>query len=172
MTNYDRIKAMSVDELADFICGIYDEEDDDAKFINGITIPYYNENDIKEWLDREVEREMTDTEIVNALQHCITGNCEGCPYEKYCDEGENKLLRDAQSRIFSLKAEIENLKTDVADNTETLATVRYEAIKEFADKLKEFAYTAPNWTSSVLVRVVDIEDMYNLVEEMIGGDKK
>lgn len=53
-TNYDRIKAMSVKELAEFICGIYNEEDD-AKFINGIIIPCYNEDYIKEWLEREVD---------------------------------------------------------------------------------------------------------------------
>ena len=55
MTNFDRIKAMSVEKLAEFICGIYDEDEDNAKFINGITIPCYNEDDIKEWLEREVE---------------------------------------------------------------------------------------------------------------------
>ena len=54
ITNFEKIKAMTVDELADFICGIYDEEEDAAKFINGITIPYYTEDDIKEWLESEV----------------------------------------------------------------------------------------------------------------------
>lgn len=55
MTNFDRIKKMSVDELAEFICGIYDTEEDNAKFINGTIIPAYNEYDIKEWLEREIE---------------------------------------------------------------------------------------------------------------------
>ena len=54
-TNFERINGMSVDELAEFICCIYDTEEDNAKFIDGTIIPCYNEYDIKEWLEREVE---------------------------------------------------------------------------------------------------------------------
>lgn len=165
MTNYDRIKAMSVDELAYFICGIYDDEEDGAKFINGTYIPAYNQRDIKEWLEREEDREMTDTEIVNALQHCITGHCDGCPYGKSCDTGE-KLLRDAQSRIFSLKAEVEDLKTDVADNTETLAVVRYEAIEEFSERLKQ------RLIGGGIYPVFVKNQIEVILEEMMGGDNQ
>lgn len=56
ITNFERIKAMSVDKLAEFICGIYDTEEDNAKFINGTIIPAYTEYDIKEWLESEVEQ--------------------------------------------------------------------------------------------------------------------
>ena len=59
MTNFDRIKNMSVEEMATFICGIYDNDEDLGKFINGTLIPAYNENDIKEWLEREVEDDKT-----------------------------------------------------------------------------------------------------------------
>ena len=55
MTNFERIKGMSVEKLAEFICGIYDMEEDKAKFINGTIIPCYSEDDIREWLEREVE---------------------------------------------------------------------------------------------------------------------
>ena len=41
MTNYERIKNMSVEEMAQFICGI--------------TIPNYDEGSIKQWLESEVE---------------------------------------------------------------------------------------------------------------------
>ena len=54
MTNYDRIKAMSVVEMAEFICGIFDIQPDDSKFINGDLIPIYDENEIQEWLEMEV----------------------------------------------------------------------------------------------------------------------
>lgn len=52
-TNFDRIKAMSVDEMSTFICGIYDNDDDFGKFINGTLIQCYDENSIKEWLESE-----------------------------------------------------------------------------------------------------------------------
>lgn len=54
MTNYDRIKAMSVEEMAEFICGIFDIQPDDSKFINGDLIPMYDENEIWQWLESEV----------------------------------------------------------------------------------------------------------------------
>ena len=53
LTNLERIRNMSVEELASFICSIYDMGED--KFINGTIISYYNEYDIQEWLEREVE---------------------------------------------------------------------------------------------------------------------
>lgn len=55
ITNYDRIRGMNVKQLAEFICGIYDTEEDNAKFINGTIIPCYNEDDIADWLNSEVE---------------------------------------------------------------------------------------------------------------------
>ena len=54
-TNFDKIKEMSVSELASFICCIYDEDEDAAKFINGTRIPCYDQYSIEEWLTREVE---------------------------------------------------------------------------------------------------------------------
>ena len=54
MTNYDRIKDMSVEELAEFICGIFDIQPDNSKFINGDLIPMYDENEIRQWLELEV----------------------------------------------------------------------------------------------------------------------
>jgi hypothetical protein len=56
MTKYEQIKNMTIDEMSEFICGIYD---DDVckydKFICGITIPNYDEDGIKNWLESEVE---------------------------------------------------------------------------------------------------------------------
>lgn len=58
MTNFEKIKQMSVDELESFICGIYD---DDVckydKFICGTTIPNYDEGGIKKWLESEADNE-------------------------------------------------------------------------------------------------------------------
>ena len=59
-TNADRIRAMSDEELAEFICGIYDEDDpiednEIGKFINGCFIPCYDQYSIKEWLQQPAE---------------------------------------------------------------------------------------------------------------------
>lgn len=60
-TNYDRIRNMSVEELASFICSIYDYEYDSpiynetesGKHISGDFIPDYDEDSIKQWLEAE-----------------------------------------------------------------------------------------------------------------------
>lgn len=52
MTNADRIRSMNNDELALWICGVYDIEEEHGKFINGIIIPGYAPHDIEEWLQQ------------------------------------------------------------------------------------------------------------------------
>lgn len=62
VTQFDRIKAMSIDELAMFISGICDyeyespvyNEVESGKHICGDFIPDYNEDNIKKWLESEV----------------------------------------------------------------------------------------------------------------------
>lgn len=55
MTNADRIRSMSNNELALWICGVYDIEEEHGKFINGIIIPGYAPYDIEEWLQQPAE---------------------------------------------------------------------------------------------------------------------
>ena len=54
-TNADRIRAMTDEELALWICGVYDSEEENGKFINGIIIPGYAPHDIEEWLQQPAE---------------------------------------------------------------------------------------------------------------------
>lgn len=60
-TNADRIRAMSDEELAEFLCGVYDDDtcgvyqDECGKFINGTIIIDYDENAILEWLKQPAE---------------------------------------------------------------------------------------------------------------------
>ena len=54
VTQFDCIKAMTIEEMAEFICGIFDVQPDDSKYINGDLIPMYDENEIRQWLEMEV----------------------------------------------------------------------------------------------------------------------
>ena len=56
-TNADRIRQMSDEELALWICGVYDIEEENGKFINGIIIPGYSPHDIEEWLQQPTEED-------------------------------------------------------------------------------------------------------------------
>ena len=51
-TNADKIRSMTDAELALWICGVYDIEEENGKFINGIIIPGYAPHDIEEWLQQ------------------------------------------------------------------------------------------------------------------------
>ena len=58
-SNADKIRAMTDEELALWICGVYDIEEENGKFINGTIIPGYAPYDIEEWLQqpaKETER--------------------------------------------------------------------------------------------------------------------
>ena len=46
---------MTDEELALWICGVYDIEEENGKFINGIIIPGYSPHDIEEWLQQPAE---------------------------------------------------------------------------------------------------------------------
>ena len=54
-SNADRIRSMSDEELALWICGVYDIEEENGKFINGVIIPEYAPHDIEEWLQQPSE---------------------------------------------------------------------------------------------------------------------
>ena len=59
MTNADKIRSMTDEELALWICSVYDIEEENGKFINGTIIPGYAPHDIEEWLQepaKETER--------------------------------------------------------------------------------------------------------------------
>ena len=52
MTNLERIKKMSVENLADFICDIYADNEHRQIRVNG---KWMFPEDVEEWLEREVE---------------------------------------------------------------------------------------------------------------------
>ena len=54
-SNADKIRSMTDEELALWICGVYDIEEENGKFINGIIIPGYVPHDIEEWLQQPAE---------------------------------------------------------------------------------------------------------------------
>ena len=60
-TNADRIRSMTDEELALWICGVYDIEEEHGKFINGIIIPGYAPHDIEEWLQQPAEEDDHET---------------------------------------------------------------------------------------------------------------
>lgn len=109
----------------------------------------------------------TDADIIKALECCfVNSNCNGCP-----QLGKSRCLQTACENavyfINRLKAENERLDKLVVEKhkeinrlDDYMQYVKAEAIKEFAERLKEDAY--PNEL------YVEVEDIDNLVKEMVG----
>ena len=120
---------------------------------------------------------MTDNEIIKALEYCChNGYCKKCPHSCV----DNKNIEDlALDLINRQKAEIERLNTAVniaeydkykAEFEEYKAEIQDNAIKEFAERLKE-RYTSV-WTHDGHEEAVLVlhESLDNLVKEMVGDE--
>lgn len=123
---------------------------------------------------------MTDNEIIKGLECLMHDNCEDCHY--YRDDCVDRikdpieLSKDALNLINQLQAENERLKREneiLSINADTAfqdglseaqalydEQVRYESIKEFAERLKK----TNRW------REEDIYYIDTLLEEMVGEE--
>ena len=121
---------------------------------------------------------MTDKDIIKALECCgIKTDCKGCYFDTH--ESEDICAREVVKNAFDLinrqQTEIERLQKKVDELAEVLSDaikIRYkeaksEAIKEFAERLKEKSFkTIRNY--GLTKDVVEVCDIDNLVKEMVG----
>lgn len=128
-------------------------------------------------IDRE-ERKLTDKEIIKALECCRYDDydyCEECPYRKNKPCQEN-LIQDTFDLINRQQAEIERLNIRLrkeqhqfADLGKMYSEIRAEAIKEFAERLKDDSWFTDLFDrNDYPVRAVTKEDIDNVVKEMVG----
>lgn len=125
---------------------------------------------------------MTDKDIVKALECCgIKTDCKGCYFDTH--ESEDICAREIVKNVFDLinhqKEEIEFLRKTIGKNSkkaldvtlEEIEKSRVEAIKEFAERLKQTitneinTYYNSNGGGYYLAEDT-IEDIDNLVKEM------
>ena len=109
-------------------------------------------------------------EICNAYEtHLANGGRKDTDYEEYID-----LLNSTLDLIYRQQAEIEKLKEEIQitkDAYTMLQTkneiIKSEAVKEFAERLKEKSFkTIRNY--GLTKDVVEVCDIDNLVKEMVG----
>ena len=77
----------------------------------------------------------------------------------------HRIVRKAEEEINRQQAEIEKLKKQIA---EVNKTIKSEAIKEFAKRLKGMKYESIEWAHGEHPYVVEESDIDNLVAEMVG----
>lgn len=124
---------------------------------------------------------MTDNEIIKALECCRDSvrnggwkECLRCPAGsrkwELCDASRN-CIDDIMTKNIDLlnrqKAEIEELQKYKHD----YYVLKAEAIKEFAERLKEKAFTHERpfeANEDRFIKLVAVKDIDNLVVEMVG----
>ena len=76
---------------------------------------------------------MNDSEIIKALEcHTLPSGCNDCPYvDKSAGRCSTAMAKDAFDLIKRQQAEIDRLNIEI-----NIETVKSEAVREFAEKLK------------------------------------
>ncbi len=122
---------------------------------------------------------MTDNDIIKAVECCIKEDCKNCPYFASglfeCGEHFNEDVLDLINRQ---KAEIERLsKAETFDKNITKlldiyeVSIKAEAVKEFAEKIKISLDDLPSYSEEDFIYVDEFElrdKIDNLVKEMVG----
>ena len=138
MTNYERIKSMSIDEMAEFFCANFDFDIDSAREMlnKNFNAIYNDEIRIYNEIIQDLESEISLAEYVD---------------RDYCNNIDLSLMKSTLDFIKRLKAENERLnaenvltmsernafQTSFYEVSKQLKTAKYEAIKEFAERLKK-----------------------------------
>ena len=120
---------------------------------------------------------MTDSEIIKALECCkgADTDCWECELFDCCKVTVQEIMQNALDLINRQKAEVERLNKEVdrlsqcvlyndgivADLEKDLFNAKAEAYKEFAERLKESAFTI-NQCEEILFK----ENIDNLLKEM------
>lgn len=103
------------------------------------------------------DRQLTDSEIIKALDCCKYDDCNNCP--NVVDNCHANLIDYALDLINRQKAEIERLKEFIVETRRCDKELKAEAIREFAERLKKaFVLCDPMFN-----KYID-----NLVKEMAG----
>ena len=125
---------------------------------------------------------MTENEIMEMLEICSSEKrgCKECPVDHlgYC-ECMTPMSINCLDLINRQKAEIERLTLEYAgfkagvkhfaDIGKMYSEVRAEAIKEFAERLKERKYQSSDWSHGEHPYVVEESDIDEILEEMTEG---
>lgn len=127
---------------------------------------------------------MTDEKLMKVLECCANDDCSNCPTQvKQCRQ---HAMLNALDLINRQKAEIERYKENMpyleqqsldfcgvlCDFAEELiAKYKSEAVKEFAERLKERKYQSTEWSHGGHPFVVEEDDIDDVLEEMTEETK-
>ena len=120
---------------------------------------------------------MKDKEIIKALECCYRKGgtpCRDCPFNEFEDCNDVLMADYVFNLINRQQEEIDNLREHLkrvcAERDARICTnnfIKSEAVKEFAERLKEKSFkTIRNY--GLTKDVVEVCDIDNIVKEMVG----
>ena len=115
------------------------------------------------------DHKFTDEEVIKALESKAEAHCTVCDTKGIvpCEHCIFHYIKHAVALINRQKAEIEEFREIVfMDRSEAIKNLKAEAIKEFAERLKEKAYIPKPYGAA---KVVDEYAVDDLVKEMTEG---
>ena len=112
---------------------------------------------------------LTDAEVKKALEICIDGYCRGCCYgdtdQRHCRDDLMQealdLINRYERRIENLKAEIQELNTEINMFRGYDEEIKAETYKEFAERLKEVSHP---YADTQMVFELQIDKLLNEFE--------
>ena len=114
---------------------------------------------------------MTDKEITKALECCCkNNNCEGCPldYLTFSSQCASELAIKSLDLINRQKSELEKLKQSPhcrqTNENINISQIKAEAIKEFAERLKDTKFKHGN------DYMIYAENIDNIAKEKVGDN--
>ena len=110
-------------------------------------------------------KKLTDAEIIKALEHCNSLKCLGCPCIQEQASCLDVLTTNVLEFIERKDAEIERLKKaySVYEETTGLKQAKFEAYKEFAERLKQVFWN--NNIFETCIRLIADNILKELTEE-------
>ena len=109
---------------------------------------------------------LTEKEVVKALECCTRKyGCDDCPC-RYYDLCMIQINKEALSLIKRQQTEIEKKTKKPQEIMPIVAELKAEAIKEFAERLKEYRYTSSDWSHGEHPMVVEWDDVEEVLYRM------
>lgn len=114
---------------------------------------------------------MTEAEIIKALGCCRDDDCDNCP--NVFGDCVNNLAEASLDLINRQKAEIDKLERTISHLEDVCNgisdVVRAEAIKEFAERLKQRAKENKAFLLNESITTNDIDE---ILQEMVGEEEQ
>lgn len=116
-------------------------------------------------------QQFTDEEIMQHMLAYADRECDSCEVSPTCcNRCVIAIIKAGVDLINRQKAEIEEKSKRLREVLPIVAELKAEAIKEFAERLKNYEGVVTDLGNGVVLRAVNSKHIDGLLKEMLGGN--